>query len=229
MAILVLSLSSGTMIMLSGCGDSESDTISGRITLGGSALSGVTVTLSGDASRITMTDAKGNYSFSNVPSGTFTLTPSLTGYTFSPSNRKVFLQGVDAIGFDFSGSGQGRVVATTHTVYLKNDGTVWAWGNNGNGQLGDGSTTQSTTPVQVSGLSGVIAIAAGGTHTVALKDDGTVWAWGNNSNGQLGDGSTTQSTTPVQVSGLSGRDSHCSRRYPHRCTERRWHGLGMGK
>ncbi len=90
----------------------------------------------------------------------------------------------------------------THTVALKTDGTVWAWGNNSNGQLGDGTTTQRTKPVEVSGLSTVIAIAAGDTHTVALKTDGTVWAWGNNSNGQLGDGTTTQSTTPVQVQSL---------------------------
>ena len=70
--------------------------------------------------------------------------------------------------------------------------------------MGDGTYTNRTTPVQVSSLSGVTAIAAGGYHTVSLKSDGTVWAWGYNSNGQLGDGTTTDRTTPVQVSGLSG-------------------------
>jgi 6-phosphogluconolactonase (cycloisomerase 2 family)/alpha-tubulin suppressor-like RCC1 family protein/fibronectin type 3 domain-containing protein len=93
----------------------------------------------------------------------------------------------------------------SYTVALKNDGTVWAWGNNSYGQLGDGSTTTNrSTPVQASGLSGVTAIAAGAGHTLALKSDGTVWAWGRNSYGQLGDGSTTTRTTPVKVSGLSG-------------------------
>ena len=72
-----------------------------------------------------------------------------------------------------------------HTVALKTDGTVWAWGYNGWGQLGDGTTTNKTTPVQVSGLSGVIAIAAEGNCTAALKSDGTVWAWGDNAYGQL--------------------------------------------
>ena len=95
---------------------------------------------------------------------------------------------------------------------LKSDGTVWAWGDNGYGQLGDGTTTDRTTPVQVSGLSGVTAIAAGCYHTVALKSDGTVWAWGYNGYGQLGDGTTTQRTTPVQVSGLYGSHRHCRRR-----------------
>jgi alpha-tubulin suppressor-like RCC1 family protein len=90
-----------------------------------------------------------------------------------------------------------------HSLAAKGDGTVWAWGYNGNGQVGDGSTTRRTTPVQVSGLSGVTAVAAGVSHSLALKGDGTVWAWGYNSNGQLGDGTATQRTAPVQVSGLT--------------------------
>ncbi|MEO5331963.1 MAG: Ig-like domain-containing protein [Magnetococcus sp. YQC-5] len=90
------------------------------------------------------------------------------------------------------------------SVALKSDGTVWTWGENGKGQLGHGTTTNSSTPVQVSGLSGVTAIAAGITNTVALKSNGTVWTWGDNSSGQLGNGTTTNSSIPVQVSGLSG-------------------------
>ena len=94
-----------------------------------------------------------------------------------------------------------------HDLVLKSDGTVWAWGWNGYGQLGDGSTTSSITPVQVSdqtGLTGVIAISAGGYHSMALKSDGTVWAWGYNYYGQLGNGGTTNSSTPVQVSDQTG-------------------------
>lgn len=63
-----------------------------------------------------------------------------------------------------------------HAMSLKPDGTVWAWGYNYYGQLGDGTTTNRSTPVQVSGLTNVIAIAAGGSFSVALKSDGTVWA-----------------------------------------------------
>ena len=201
--ILGLLLSAVIMIIFSGCGGSPTYGISGIITSGGSALPGVTVTLAGSASMVTTTDTNGKYNFNDVSSGTFTVTPSLTGYVFSPLNRNVWLEGIDAIGFNFSAAGKGRVGATTHTLYLKNDGTVWAWGNNSNGQLGNGTITQSATPVQINGLSSVVAVAAGYAHTVALKSDGTVWAWGNNSNGQLGNGTTTDNGIPAQISGLS--------------------------
>ena len=75
-----------------------------------------------------------------------------------------------------------------HSLGLKSDGTVWAWGDNFSGQLGDGTTEDRSTPVQVSGLSGVIGIAGGAGHSLALKSDGTVWAWGYNLYGRLGDG-----------------------------------------
>jgi alpha-tubulin suppressor-like RCC1 family protein len=91
-----------------------------------------------------------------------------------------------------------------HSLALKSDGTVWAWGLNYNGELGDGTNTDSNVPVQVSGLSGVTAIGAGAAYSLALKSDGTVWAWGYNYRGQLGNGTNTDSKVPVQVSGLSG-------------------------
>ncbi|MGA2973745.1 MAG: cadherin-like beta sandwich domain-containing protein [Spirochaetia bacterium] len=90
-----------------------------------------------------------------------------------------------------------------HCLALKGDGTVWAWGWNLNGQLGDGSTTDRSSPGSVGGLTGVTAIAAGGEHSLALKSDGTVWAWGWNARGELGDGTTMDRASPVQVSGLT--------------------------
>jgi len=91
-----------------------------------------------------------------------------------------------------------------HTLALCSDGTLAAWGYNSVGELGDGSTTNSSVPVLVtqSGmLAGktVTAIAAGGSHSLALCSDGTVAAWGYNPYGQLGDGSKTDSSVPVAV------------------------------
>jgi len=91
-----------------------------------------------------------------------------------------------------------------HTVALKSDGSVWAWGGNALGQLGDGTTTQRNTAVAVQGLTNVISVSVGAKHSAALKSDGTVWAWGDNAYGELGDGTTTQRNTPVAVPGLTG-------------------------
>ncbi len=92
-----------------------------------------------------------------------------------------------------------------HALALKNDGTVWAWGADNHGQLGDGGTLgYSDTPVQVSGLSNIVAICAGDDFSLALDVNGCVWAWGFNYEGQLGDGGTElDSDVPVMVAGLT--------------------------
>lgn len=90
-----------------------------------------------------------------------------------------------------------------HTLALKGDGTVWAFGDNTDGNLGDGTTTRRIVPVQAQGVSGVIAIGAG-RHSAALRNDGTVWAWGANGYGQMGDGTfTEQRFTPIMMPGLT--------------------------
>jgi alpha-tubulin suppressor-like RCC1 family protein len=85
-----------------------------------------------------------------------------------------------------------------HTCVVKSDGTVWCWGANVLGQLGNDSTMSSPTPVQVSGLRGAaMAVSAGGVHTCALLDDRTVDCWGFNNDGEFGDGTTGSSLTAV--------------------------------
>ncbi|MDQ0059947.1 RCC1 domain-containing protein [Paenibacillus harenae] len=126
-----------------------------------------------------------------VPGGlTFNDGPYTTTYRHTP----VQVQGLDSVSAIAAGY--------SHSLALNSNGTVWAWGSNSSGQLGDASTTTRYTPVQVTNLGSVTAIAAGSSHTLAVKSDGTVWAWGDNFSGELGDGSTTGSSSPIQVSEL---------------------------
>ncbi|HYE81342.1 MAG TPA: FecR domain-containing protein [Clostridia bacterium] len=102
-----------------------------------------------------------------------------------------YLTGITAVdaGYEFS-------------VALKNDGTVWTWGDNYNGQLGDGNygyNKNKMHSVKVLGLENITAISAGSDYVLALRKDGTVWAWGSNFRGKLGDGTTDNRYTPVPV------------------------------
>lgn len=96
-----------------------------------------------------------------------------------------------------------KIVATVNafSLALKNDGTLWAWGNNQYGQLGDGTTTDKFSPIQI--LNNVIDVAAGYSHVLAIKSDSSVWAWGDNAFGQLGINSTLNSNVPIQIPTLS--------------------------
>lgn len=105
----------------------------------------------------------------------------------------------------FTGNAVTPMVASSgHTLVLKNDGTVLAFGDDSFGQLGLGRAVQSATPVQAQGLTGVAAIGTGWWHNLAVKSDGSVWAWGYNDSGGLGDGTATPSNVPVAIQGLSG-------------------------
>lgn len=90
-----------------------------------------------------------------------------------------------------------------HTCALLSDGTAKCWGFNGAGQLGDGTTSSSNTPVAVMNITNATSISVGDLHTCASLTDGTAKCWGNNNNGLLGDGTRTPSITPVPVTDLT--------------------------
>jgi len=91
-------------------------------------------------------------------------------------------------------------VGAHHTLACYSDGTVWAWGDNTFGQLGDGTTTSRWHRVQVTGLANAIAVSTHTDTSAALRSDGTVWTWGDNVDHALGDGDSEEaSALPVQV------------------------------
>jgi len=85
-----------------------------------------------------------------------------------------------------------------HTIALRDDMTVWTWGMNTEGQLGDGTNENRKTSVQAIGIANVNSVDGNSNFTLALRDN-TVWAWGGNTNGQLGDGTNENRNTPVQI------------------------------
>jgi alpha-tubulin suppressor-like RCC1 family protein len=88
----------------------------------------------------------------------------------------------------------------SHTAAIKTDGTLWLWGRNTIGQLGDNTTISKSSPVQtVSGGTNWKQVSGGGTHTAAIKTDGTLWLWGINTYGNLGDNTITSRSSPVQT------------------------------
>jgi alpha-tubulin suppressor-like RCC1 family protein len=90
-----------------------------------------------------------------------------------------------------------------HTLAIQSNGTLWSWGLNSWGQLGQNNQTNYSSPVQIGTSSIWTQISCGYRFTLAIQSDGTLWAWGNNSNGQLGTSNRTHYSSPVQVGALS--------------------------
>jgi alpha-tubulin suppressor-like RCC1 family protein len=103
-----------------------------------------------------------------------------------------------------------------HSLGVRTDGTAWAWGYNGFGRLGDGTTVTKSSPVSViGGFTDWCQVSAGSSHSLGVRSNGTAWAWGGNSFGRLGDGTTVDRSSPVSVIGgftdwcqVSAGDSH---------------------
>lgn len=132
------------------------------------------------------------------------------------TNGTVWVWGSDSVGQLGIGSAGGNVTTPVQVPGLsgvtqvalsgegsgfavESNGTLWAWGDNSHGQLGNGTTTNSLSPMQVGSLSGITQVAADGFHTLALGTDGTVYSWGDNGEGELGDGTTTSKSVPEPI------------------------------
>lgn len=165
---------------------------------GGSTLSGATALAAGDSHTCALLSGGtvkcwGRNFLSQLGNGTTTDSPTPVGVSGlsgdTPEERATAI---------FSSQ------SSLHTCALLSDGTAECWGYNLYGQLGDGTTNNSSTPVAVSGLNGATAIATGYYHSCALLPDSTVKCWGSNYDGELGNGTTSRETLPVNVLESSG-------------------------
>jgi len=153
-----------------------------------------------------------------IPHPVVTYTPGATTATldFTPVANANGIVTISVVAQDNGGAVSGGVARATNTftitVTAVNDApsfalpagpavglSLWAWGLNGNGQLGNGTTTDSSIPVQIGTATDWASVAGGSFHAVARKSDGTLWSWGWNILGQLGNGTTTDSSVPVQI------------------------------
>lgn len=173
------------------------------------AITPLTVTYNDGSSRVvSATLSSSNLVFLYFKDGSIvTRSPSLdipvditasyseNGVTLSATNS-VIVHSLPVSNAPFAGV---RMVAAggEHTLAVKTDGSLWAWGWNGLGELGDGTTMSSPNPRKID--VGYTSVGAGTMHSAAIKSDGSLWAWGYNANGQIGDGSTSGSRVPKMI------------------------------
>ena len=117
---------------------------------------------------------------------------------FSMTLILCFIMAIPAFAYNTSSAGQHNTISSgNHCAAVNKDGSLWTWGWNCYGQLGDGTKADRATPIKV--MKDVVSVSVGMFHTAAIKGDGTLWVWGRNIEGQLGNGTFTNETSPIQV------------------------------
>ncbi len=185
--------------------------VTGQVLLpGGAPAAGASVTVrtaSGDFASTVIADAQGRFSVRCVPTlgGSLAVRASLllAGQSYRGATAELAaVPGSTPLAAPLSLANTARTVIAAgagHTVALKSDGSLWVWGENYDGQLGDGTTVSKSTPARIGTSTDWKDITAGTFHTVALKTDGSLWSWGHNGAGELGDGTTVEKSTPVRI------------------------------
>jgi prepilin-type N-terminal cleavage/methylation domain-containing protein len=204
----VASISAGSYhtcaVLTSGAAKCWGDNGSGRLGDGSTTSSSTPVDVSGLGSGVASIAATSSHTCAVTTSGAAKCWGQNLEGRLGDGSATGRTTPVDVVGL---GSGVARITGgVSHTCAVLTSGVAKCWGGNGNGQLGDGTTTNSLTPVDVSGLtSGAVSISsAGQNHTCVVMASGAAKCWGVNGLGRLGDGSTTHSSTPVTVVGFSG-------------------------
>ena len=143
-----------------------------------------------------------------LPNGNHSITASYSGQAESTvltvnnaatSAELVFGGSQGNTDYDFTPTGEIAPIAagSNHSAAVTKDGDLYMWGSNGGGRLGNGSRTNSYTPVKI--MKNVAAVSLGDEHSAAVTKDGSLYMWGYNRYGQLGNGSTTDSYTPIKI------------------------------